>query len=267
MNSYTPVSLYTDLKVAFGVWSGLTPPTAYSDYINFELCEITPPKQEIERLISRMSHNAGVALDSQAKPSEEPAQVKLTASTLSPKLLAIALGATVADVSQTTGAIVDEAITTVLNAWVPAKNAGIAAHGTGTEILLETSGDVEVVSTKYAVDLEAGLLMALHADAVGSMKFSYHKAARTWETYSSGAAIAEYVHITGTARERRTGYLAPFDIWRTQLSSSSAFDPAKGTYLKPELTGDLLLPTVAIERVGGALVIPTAAWSFRLRTA
>jgi hypothetical protein len=268
MSDYNARPIYTDIEARIGVWSGLTIPAAYSDTVNFETMEITPPVQETERLISRMSSTRGAVIDSQQRPTEDPAAIKLTASTLTRKMLAITLGATVTDVSQSSAGVTDEVVTTVLDAWVPLANTGIEPHDTGTEHTLKNASDATIDAAKYEVDSENGMIKALHADAAGTgWKFSYTKGDRTWERYDAGSAQSSYVHITGTCTERRTGYNAPFDVWRTQLAASSAFDPSAGRHINVELSGDLIVPSVAIQRVAGALQIPSAAWAFHLRTA
>lgn len=258
-----PTPLFTLLEARFGFWvSDTVPPTAYSDFINNEKLEISTPEQEIKKLISRMTSSQGAALDSQSVPTEKTAEVTLTASTFTPDLQAIALGATVSEVSQSASAVTAEAVTTVLGMWVPLANYGIAAHGTGTEIVVTTSADGAVASTKYEIDRELGMIKALHADAVGvGMKISYHPEARTWEQYQGGLALNKYVHISGQAKNQVSGKVGDLDIWRVNLKPAGTFDPVGGDYLRVELSGDMLIPTVPVRGF-----TPTAPYRFRVRT-
>lgn len=239
----TPRAIYLRCELKAGLWSGDTAPTSYSDPLNFTKVELTSPKQEKEELISNMSSNYGAAIDSQNKPTES-ASASLEFSTMPPWLLAIVLGADVAEQSQSVGAVAAEVITTALNVWVPLANGHIAAHGTGTEIALTTSGDVAVASTKYEIDLVNGMIKAIHADAVGvGMKLSYHKAARTWEEYAAGQAKSAYVHLVGQATDMVSGKVGRLDLWKGSFAPSGAVDPVKGGYFAGALEGSLIAPT------------------------
>lgn len=260
--SYTPRATYLRFSGRVGVWSGLTPPTAYSDFVNFEKIEITAPEQETEKLISRMTGSFGAALDSQQKPTDAVANVSMEFSTLTPKLIELCLGSTLSEVTQTTGAVADEAVTTALNVWVPLANRGIAVHGTGTEIVLEIPDNTTITADKYQIDHELGMIKAIHADAVGTGVISYHKAARTWENYAAGLASSGYVHITGQATDMVSALTGTLDIWRANVAPSGAFDPVAGGYLKGALSGDLITPSVAI---GGAT--QSTPWRWRIRSA
>jgi hypothetical protein len=259
---HTPRATYLRFEGRVGIWNGLTPPVAYSDFVNFEKIEITAPEQEKEKLISRMTSSFGSALDSQQKPTDSVAAVSLEFSTLTPKLIELVLGSTLSEVTQTTGAVADEAVTTVLNVWVPLANRSIAVHGTGTEIVLEVPDNTTIANTKYEIDHELGMIKAIHADAVGTGVISYHKAARTWENYAAGLASSGYVHISGQATDLVTNLIGTLDIWRANLAPSGAFDPVAGGHLKGALGGDLITPAVAI---GGG--VQTSPWRWRIRTA
>lgn len=256
----------------FGQWSGFTPPLQYSGPLSATPVEITVAEQKSETLIGVNLSNLGETLDSGNTPTGTPAKVTFKASTASPIIMALALGGTVTEVTQSASAISDETviIPAIGNGWARLANQGIAAHGVGTEILVETAGtpDVEVASTKYEINLEAGLIRALHADAVGSKKVSYHLAARTSNRYAAGSAVSQYVHILGIAKDQKSGYTAPLHIWRASLSSKTKFDATTNKFLEIELEGDLVLPkdaTGAWIAIGGRT--PANAWEFDERTA
>lgn len=257
-----PAPLFTYLESSIGEWvSDTVIPVSYSDFINNEKLEVATPEPETKKLISRMASTVGATLDSQSVPTDKSASVTLTSSTFTPGLLALALGANVSEVTQTAAAVVDEAVDTLLGLWVKLANRAIAAHGTGTEIALKTGAGVAVAASKYKIDLTRGMIMALHADAVGTgMKLSYHTETATWEAYNGGLVVTKYVHISGIAKDMVSGKLGDLDIWRVNLVPASAFDAVGGDYLKAELKGDMIVPTVAID---GA--IQTAPYRFRVR--
>lgn len=254
----TPRASYLRFEGRIGLWSGLTPPTQYSDFVNFEKIEITAPEQEKEKLISRMTGSFGSALDSQQKPTDAVAAVALEFSTLTPKLIELALGATVSEVTQASAGVVDEAITTALDIWVPLANRNIVAAG----LVLEIPDATTIDAAKYEVDLVLGMVKAIHADAVGTGVISYTKAAVTHENYAAGLATSGYVHLIGQATEMVTGLVGNLDIWRANLAATGPFDPVAGGHLKGALGGDLITPSVAI---GGA--VQTTPWRWRIRTA
>jgi len=253
----TPIKVYLNFEGRIGLWDGETPPAQYSDFVNFETINIAAPEQEEVKLISRMTSSYGTALDSQNVPSDAVANVEIEASTFTPGMIEMMTGGTVSEVEQTAGDITDELVTTVLGVWVPVANRSIAT------VSLKTNGDVAVDAAKYQMDLELGMIKAIHADAVGTdMKISYSKAARTWEAYNAGLAKTTYCHISGQVTEKVSNKVGMLDIWRASLKSNGSFNPIGGDYLKGALNGDLIIPAVAIR---GA--VPTAPWTWRRRTA
>jgi hypothetical protein len=261
--SATPRKVFLQFEGRVGLWSGETPPAQYSDFVNFEKLDITAPEQETVKLISRMTSSYGTALDSQQVATDAVARVEVEASTFTAEMIEMMTGADVSEVTQTESAVTAEVITTVLNIWVPLANRGIAPDAVGTPISLTTGADVAVDDAKFQIDHELGMIKAIHADAVGvGMKLTYSKRAQTLEQYDAGLALSTYVHITGQATEKVTGYIGTLDIWRANLASAGAFSVVSGEYLKGVLAGDLIKPSVAIR---GA--IPTGAWQWRRRTA
>lgn len=236
--------IYLRNEFKFGFWTGDVAPTAYYGPIDFTKLAITAMKQEQDRLLSNMESNFGEVMASVAKPTE-PGTLSAEFQSVTSNLLALLLGADVTELNQSTAPVADEAVTTVLNVWVPLANQYLAAHGTGTEIVLETPGepDVTVENTKYVVDTVNGLLMATHADAVGVKKISYHKATRTGELYAAGKAKSAYVHLVGTGTEKVTAKRCRINIWKASLSASGEFDLGAGGFIKGALSGDLITPS------------------------
>ena len=235
---------YLRCEFKFGVWSGDIAPTQFYDPVNFTKLEIQSQKQEFEQLLSNMESSYGQVLASVAKPTEA-ASLSAEAGYMPPYLMGLLLGADITELSQSSGAVADEAVTLALGVWVPLANKYLAAHGTGTEIVLETPGtpDVEVANTKYVVDLINGLIKATHADAVGTKQISYYKATRTGELYKGGQAKSAYLKLVGTGTEKISQKRCRLQIHKVSLAASAAFDPVAGGYVKGSFAGDLLTPS------------------------
>ena len=235
-------AVYLRCEFKFGVWSGDTAPTQFYDPINFTKLEIASQTQEFEQLISNMESTYGQTLASVAKPTEV-ASLAAEADYMPPYLFGLLLGADITELSQSSGAVADEAITPAVGLWVPLANQYIAPHGTGTEIVAETSGDVEVASTHYTIDHINGLFKALDATGATVAKISYHKAARTGEIYKGGQAKSAYLKLVGTGTEKVSQKRCRLLVHKVSLAASAAFDPVAGGYVKGSFAGDLLTPT------------------------
>ncbi|MCK7579310.1 MAG: hypothetical protein MZV65_28640 [Chromatiales bacterium] len=228
-----------------GIWSGDTPPTQYSDPLNFTKIELTAPTQEKEELISNMTSNFGSPLDSQNKPTEG-ASTSMEFNTFTPAMLATVLGADVSEKTQAEAAVTTpETVTTALGVWVPLANSHIAPHSVATPIELKTTGGspVTVANTKYEIDPVLGMIKATHSDAVGAMTITYTKAARTWEEYAAGQAKSVYVHLVGQATDQVSGRVGRLDVWKASLAPSGSVDPVVGGYFTGALEGTLIAPT------------------------
>lgn len=235
-------AIYLRCEFKFGVWSGDTAPTNFYDPVNFTKLEITSQNQEFEQLISNMESSAGETLASVAKTAEA-AKLAAEADYMPPYLFGLLLGADITELSQTTSAVADEAITPALGLWVPLANRYIAVHGTGTEIVAETSGDVVVASTHYSIDHINGLFKALDATGMTVAKISYHPATRTGEIYKGGKAKSAYLKLVGTGTEKITQKRCRLVIHKASLAASGTFDPVAGGYVKGAFAGDLLTPS------------------------
>lgn len=241
------MSVFLEFEGRVGIWSGNTPPTSYSDAINFEKLEIVAPEQDTIKLVSRIHSTYGTALDSQNLPNDKTAKVTIEASTFTPAMIAMMIGGAVIEVAQTGAAKSAEVVNTVLNEWVPLANAGIEPDAVGTPIALTTGADAAVDDAKFVIDFELGMIKAIHADAVGTgMKLSYYTRTQTVQQYTGGLALSTYVHISGQAYERVSGKSGTIDIWRASLSSNGSFSAIGGEYLKGSLAGDLITPAVSI---------------------
>jgi len=236
-------ALFIQSEFKFGVWSGDVAPTSFYDAVNFTKLELTSQKQETAQLISNMESSYGQVLASVPKPTD-PAKLAADADYMPPYLFGLLLGADITELSQTTSAVVDEAITPAVGLWVPLANKYIAAHGTGTEIVAKTSGDVTVASTHYSIDLINGLFKALDATGATVAKISYHPATRTGEIYKGGQAKSAYIKLVGTGTEMSLRKRCRIVIHKALLVASSAWDLANSKeQVKGSFAGDLLTPT------------------------
>ena len=235
-------SLYLNCAIKFGFWSGDTAPTQFYDPVNWTKLELTSQKQESDDLLSNMEGSAGEILASVNKTTEAGA-LSAEADYMPPALYATLLGATLSEVSQTTAAITDEAITPAVGLWVPLAHQYLAAHGTGTEIVAKTAADATVASTHYEVDLVNGLFKALDATGATVAKLSYHTTTRSIENYAAGKAVSNYVMLVGSATEKVSMKRGRIQVYKVNLAGSAAFDPVTGSYVKGSFAGKMLTPT------------------------
>ena len=232
---------YLQCEFKFGLWSGDTA-TQFYDPVNFTTLEITSQVQEFEQLISNMDSSMGEILASIAKPTES-AKLEAEADYMPPALLGLLLGADISELSQTTAAVSDEAITPVVGLWIPLANRYLAAHGTGTEIVFETAGDVVVANSHFEIDLVNGLVKALNSTGATATKVSYHTATRTGEIYKGGKAKSESVKLVGSGTEKVSGKRCRVIVHKANLAASGTFNIVAGGYLAGRFAGDLLTPS------------------------
>ena len=237
-----PRAMFLQAALKPGLWSGDTAPTNFYDPVNWTKFALTGQTQESDKLISNIYGSIGETLASVMK-SAEAAKLDAEANYMPPWLYGLLLGADITETSQTTAAVADEAITPVLGVWVPLANKFLAAHGSGTEIVAETSGDVPVASTHYEIDLTNGLFKATSATGATVAKISYHKATRTAEVYKAGKAKSSYVKLVGQGIEAVSKRRVQIVVHKALLSASSEVDIAAGGFMKGGFTGDLLTPT------------------------
>lgn len=229
--------LYLQYKPYVGLWNGNVAPTQFYGPINITKLETTPIKQEDDEMISNIAGNVGETLESVPKPAES-GTMNMEFTSMPSVLLNLVIGADQSALSQTTGGVTDKPVTTALNVWVPIGDKYISTTG----ITLKTAADAAVDAAKYAVDAVEGLIMATHADAVGSMKLSYTKETVAGESYEAGKAKYAYLQLRGPAYEKRTGTWGRLEILRASVSNSQAQDWVKGGWMAGTLSGKLITP-------------------------
>jgi len=176
--------------------------------------------------------------------STDPGTMTMEFNSMPTELLSLVIGADVTALTQTNDTVTDEVITTLLDTWVPLANKFLDST---VPLVLETDGtpDVAIATSKYEVDYNAGLIRALHSDAVGvGMLVTYKKLAITaGESYAAGKAKSAYIMLYGTAVEKVTGNAGLLTVYKASVSPSSAYDWVKGGFATGALTGDLITPT------------------------
>ena len=233
--------LFLDVAMKYGAFGGATRPTQLFDPINFTKLEFTPPPQKTERITSRMEGSIGQSLGSVQRASGEPGTLSAEFDAAPVGFLALALGATVAELAVAAKTVTDADVTTVLGLWVKLPDAWIDP----TTFVLETDGtpDVLIAATKYELDAVNGYVKATHADAVGSKIASYSVKATSGETYAAGQALSTDIYLVGTGTEQTTKKRCSIIVERANLAPDGKFDPVAGGALKGAVKGDLLTPS------------------------
>lgn len=241
--AYNHRPMYLQCRLNYGLYVGDVAPTNLLGPVNMTKLELSSIVQEQERLISNMEGSWGEALASVSKPTD-PGTISMEFNSMPKELLSLVIGADVTSLTQTNDTITDEVITTVLDVWVPLANKFLDST---VPLVLETDGtpDVAIATSKYEVDYDAGLIRAIHADAVGVGKLvTYKKLAVTaGESYAAGKAKSAYIMLYGTAVEKITGNKGLLTVRKAAISPSSAYDWVKGGFASGTLNGDLVTPT------------------------
>lgn len=228
----------------FGFWDGTAAPSQFQGPAEFTKAEVTVPKQEAEELIGNTEDTAGETVASQNKATES-ASFSCEFQSMTRDLFALLIGADVSALSQSTGAVTDEAITPAVGLWIKLANEYLAEDGTGTEIVGKTASDVVVASSHYQIDHINGLFMALDATGATVRKLSYHKASRSGEIYEAGKTKSADVMLIGTATEKTSMRRCRILLRKISLAPSGAFDIAKGGYVTGGLQGKMQRPSGA----------------------
>lgn len=238
--AYDHRPMYVQCRLSYGLYVGDVAPTTFLGPVNITKLELSSIKQEQERLISNMEGSWGEALASVAKPTD-PGTISMEFNSMPKELLSLVIGADISALTQTNDTVTDEAVTTVLDTWVPLANKFLDS---ATPMILETSPDTVIATTKYEVDYVAGMIRALHSDAVGVGKLATYKklAITAGESYAAGKAKSSYIKLYGVAVEKITGKSGLLTVYKASVASDSAYDWVKGGFASGTLTGDLITP-------------------------
>jgi hypothetical protein len=232
---------YLQAKLKIGFWSGDTAPTQFYPAVNFTKIGLTPPAQEIERLKSNMEGSVGQDLRTVQKPTED-SDVKFTGEfTRAPRtLMALAIGATPSELTQSTATVTDEAVVLPIGLWVPLANAYLTSFTS-----LKTAADAVIAATNYEVDLVDGMIMALNATGATGTKATYVKADVAGVQYDAGKALSQYCMIRGTATDKSTMTRGRLIVHKANLAASGEWDLVAGGFLTGVLEGSCETPTAS----------------------
>jgi hypothetical protein len=256
MMSADTYAVYLNFEGRIGLWDGDTPPTSYSDFVNFEVITVKPQEQDTVNLISRMTSNYGAVLASVNTASETAASVEIEASTFTDDMLALMLGSTYQTVSQTATVVVDEPVDLSLGTYIK------LAHRYIESVSVTNAATATVLpSSALVIDNTNGMVKLMDISYSGAALVSYSVTEQSWTEFASGTAASEYVHITGETTNKVDRKKGTLDIWKASLKSSGTFNPVGGEFLKGSLSGDLITPSVAIY---GA--VPSRPWVWRRST-
>ena len=236
---------YLRAAMKFGFWSGNTAPIKFYGPINFTKMEITAPKQKMTRLLSNMDGSFGNLLDSQPSVTDPPT-LACEFDSMTSGMLSLLIGAQSSALTQSVGAVTNEAITPVLGVWSRFANRFIAADGTGTEIVFNDATPVTplvVANSHFEFDLVNGMFRPIDSTGITAVTVSYHKAARSGEVYDAGLAVSQYVMLAGTATELASNKRCTLEIHKANIMPNGKIDLVGNAYLKGALDGDILLPS------------------------
>jgi hypothetical protein len=246
-------SVFLNFEGKIGLWDGDSPPTTYSDNINFEQILIKPQTQDTVNLTSRMANSRGAVISSVNNPSDTAASVEIEASTFTNDLLALMLGSEYQAISQTDNTVIDEPVNLVYDAFVKLNNQLI------TSVVIKNVATTETLPTSaYTVDERTGLVKLTDQTYEGASLVSYSVSANSWMEFASGVAASEYVHITGETVNQVTRKRGTLNIWKASLKSDTTFNPVGGDFLRGSLSGDLITPSVTVFGT-----TPTRPWVWR----
>jgi hypothetical protein len=234
--------IYLQCAMNYGIWSDVnTPPTTFQGPINITKLELTSITQEYDDLISNMDGSFGEALASVATPTD-PAAISMEFNSMPKELLALVLGADQSALTQAATPVVDEAITTVLNVWVPLTKQFL--NSSVPLVMTDTASPPNTISTShYSVDYVTGMVMATNVAAVGNMEVDYTpRALAASETYKAGKAKSSYLKMVGHATEKVSGHRGILIVHQALVSNSSAYDWVAGSYASGTLEGKLITP-------------------------
>ena len=237
--AFDPRPVYLECAMKVGIWADTsTPPTQFIGPINITKLETTPIKQDDDDLISNIAGSVGETLATVKKPSEV-GKLSMEFNSMPTDLLDLLIGATDSALSVSSSAVTDEVVTLALNVWVPLANQYISETG----FSLKTAADASVTADKYVVDYIDGMIMAVNASAVGSMKANYTKEAVEGERYAAGKAVSSYLMLRGKARNKWTNQWGRLVVYQASVSNSAATDWAKGGWMTGTLDGKIITPT------------------------
>lgn len=234
-------AIYLNCAFKFGIRISDAEPVNYYDALNLTKLELTGQTQESDDLPSNIDGSVGELLASVNK-STEAASLAAELNYMPPALWAIMLGADIAEHTQSTGTVTDEAVVVVNGLWTKLANQFIEASG----IVCKTAADATIANTHYQIDTVSGMIKGLSATGATITKITYTKSAIAADTamkYDAGKAKSTYVKLVGTGTEKISNTKGLITIHKVNLAPAGAFDPVTGTYVQGSLSGKMITPS------------------------
>ena len=197
------------------------------------------PNSDLKESISKGRSTYGQVTESVslAKPSD----FSLELTEVNTSALALALMGTSSVVTQTSGAVVDEVVTAVLDKWIQ-----LAKNNVSSVVVKNSAGTTTyVLGTDYTVDAVLGWVKPLSTGtiAAGPLKISY-SAAATAATQIAGGTLAEIramFKFNGVNLADQSSCIV--DVYEAVLAADSAMDFLSSDFAKVGLKGRLKTPT------------------------
>jgi hypothetical protein len=199
------------------------------------------PNVELKEMISKGRTTYGQVIESVAVP--QPAELTVDLPEVNKESLAIALLGTVAAVSQTGGALVDEIVTVgTLDAWLPTSKASF------TVMSVKTSADVPLTEGEdYVVDKQLGWVKILSTNdnavvVADTVKVSGTYSATTGNEIKgmTNAQLRAKFKLVGKNFADELPYVAT--VHEAIIAADSAFDFLQDDFASVSLPGRMKTP-------------------------
>lgn len=210
--------------------------TGYLDPVNTTKLAITQPDPDVKTRVSNMKDTLGQALDSVNFP--KPAELSIAIDDQPADILAMALLGSIEDYSQGSGSVTDEAVTLVLDKWVPLAKRNINDSGFSLATAA-APGTPKVENTDYKVNRAAGLVKALNSGTAVACLIDYGHAAVAGTKVTGGTRPICKAKILVDGKNLATGKLCTLEIDEATLSPTGEIDLLNGEFVTTELKGTM----------------------------
>lgn len=198
------------------------------------------PNVDLKEMISKGRDTYGQVIESVAIP--QPADLTIDLAEINKESLAIAMLGTVAAVSQTAGALTDEALTdVVLDTWIPLSKYNL----TGAQTVKKASTTL-VNGEDYIVDKMMGWLKVLSTGSVvagDDLTISSSYAAATGSEIKGMTDAQLRVRVRFEGKNFVDGLPVRVTIYEAVIAADSAFDFLQDDFASISLPGRMKTPT------------------------
>lgn len=234
---------------------------AFIGLLNTVKCELVVPAPDKIQQISRMNGTVGQPISTALIPKPTSLAMSID-DTSDQRILAYALNGITAAYSQSSGSIVDEAVTApaTFGDWAPLAHRHVSAV-----VVKDSTGTTTYVAgTDYVVDATAGFIRIVQGGAIAAsapLKVSYSAAAIAGTTVQGSTVAATLLRVEVNLTDLVDGSEAYLVVPIYNANSSGNQDLFGKNMLVAGLTGDMFLPpqgTAAYTETGGAPYILTS---------